>query len=150
MGKRLVVSFEEAMAGVKGGRGVRQNTHFKTQSESLSATSSSGKLVRLDWVGRVESMDLDWARLSFALRPGVVNLSPSERLALIPSREEMREQEQAKLSGAQNRSVSPKRGHMSNARPGAAHTNLQPLPKGAPEGTTSKPFTQNLLLNTCR
>ena len=57
---------------------------YQTQSEALSATSSSGKPVRLDFVGRVEDFDLDWSRLMVALAPDAVQLSPAERLKLIP------------------------------------------------------------------
>ena len=125
---RKLHNFEEVMAGVD--MRVRENTHFKTQSESLSATSSSGRPIRVHFVGRLEAMDVDWARLDLALESAG---SPHDRMRQIPSRREVR-----------NRT-----GVIWNKRPGTDHTPRQPIAKGGDENNT-KPFTENVVLNTCR
>jgi len=115
------------------------NSHFRVQSETIGAVSSSGRPLRVDFVGHIESIDLDWGRLSVALQPEVSHLTPAERLALIPSRSEIRKQQAASGGDA----------HVKNARPGAPHTDRQPTPKHFPD-VIGKPFTNNLVINICR
>ena len=40
--------------------------------------------MKLHFIGRLESLDVDWARLQKAMEPAARHLSPEERVKLIP------------------------------------------------------------------
>jgi hypothetical protein len=56
---------------------------FNSQAYSIFSPGRSGRRLRVDFVGHVESLESDWQRLLSAMTPAAVTLSPAERRSLI-------------------------------------------------------------------
>ena len=60
-----------------------KNPHYWDQIRVLTRRRKTGKRLRVDFVGHVESFDLDWWRLAPALDASQRHLTPVERLQLV-------------------------------------------------------------------
>jgi len=81
-----LLSFTDVVAGNNGRVG--RNVHFVGQFVEASAPIFSGKQIRLDFVGRLESLSEDWARIRPALVDNALIMSPRERQGLVLPRVE--------------------------------------------------------------
>ena len=107
-----------------------RNVHYSSQSyQLLSSATRSGRRLRLDFVGHVESFEEDWKALQAAMAPGAIRKSPAERRALI----------QSSAAGQTRRPAG-----LLHLRPGDAHNHsIQP-------GTKALHFTEEQELQVCR
>ena len=71
---------EQALSG---GDKLTKNVHYNTQTKLLTRGTKSGTRMRVDFVGHLETLSEDWARLAPAIHPRNRDLSPRERLALV-------------------------------------------------------------------
>ena len=64
---------------------MQRNPHYLSPAHQLlNMRVRGGRRMRLDWVGRLEHFDEDWARLKHALDPKHRLVKPEERWKLIP------------------------------------------------------------------
>jgi hypothetical protein len=85
---RVVSAHHEVNPGpftdiLKGISKMAQNPHYSGQVHQLTRAVFSGERVRLDFVGKLENMDAEWARLAPALDASAAHLTPQERRELV-------------------------------------------------------------------
>jgi hypothetical protein len=159
---RVVSSYQQALTGggfigldqvlVGKGSNVATNVHFRSQVHQLASVSASGRRLPLDFVGRLESLDEDWARLQPALDAS--HLNPRERRALILPRSSSRSPrpEQRPLFSDAKAPHAPTRPlpALVHQRPGGTSLdpNFLPGPRGLPD--LAAPWTLLRALLVCR